>query len=257
MGESVVLTVPSRPRVVPVLDVYRGEVVHAVAGRRSEYRPISSCLVASTDPVAVACALSQHVGTREIYLADLDAILGGPRRLDLIAELSRRGFHVWLDAGLRFADEAKSLFAAGAAVVIAGLESVEAFEDLAILGVDFGERIAVSLDLRDGQPVVRDARRRGRSAEWLAFELAADYGVPRMILLDLARVGLGEGTGTMGLCRQLRGAFPGLQLVVGGGVRGPADLPTLAASGADAVLVATALHRGRFAPNPAAGGSSP
>ncbi len=234
------------PRIIPVLDVCRGQVVHAVAGRRDEYRPIVSRLVASTEPLTVADAMRQCVGTTEIYLADLDAIAGGSRQLVLIGRLAERGYRVWVDAGLHWADEAKALFDVGADVVIAGLETLEVIEEIGLMEVDFHGRVAVSFDMRDGQPVVRDKRFRRRTADQLACELVGQMGVQRLILLDLARVGTSKGPGMTGLCRRLRAVSPTLQLVIGGGVRGPEDLPPLADCGADAVLVATALHQGRF-----------
>jgi phosphoribosylformimino-5-aminoimidazole carboxamide ribotide isomerase len=48
------------------------------------------------------------------------------------------------------------------------------------------------------------------------------------------------------LCRELRGVYPQLELLTGGGVRNVGDLRQLVASGCDAVLVASALHDGRL-----------
>ncbi len=72
-------------------------------------------------------------------------------------------------------------------------------------------------------------------------------GVRRMIVLDLARVGMGEGVGTEQLCRSLACRLPELEIIAGGGVRGPGDLDSLARAGCDAALVASALHDGRLA----------
>ena len=65
-------------RVLPVLDVLKGHVVRGVAGRRQEYRPIQSRLASSSQPLAIAGGFRRHFGLTEFYLADLDAILGGP-----------------------------------------------------------------------------------------------------------------------------------------------------------------------------------
>ena len=62
-------------RIIPVIDVMGGQVVRAVGGRRSEYRPIVSKLTDSTEPVEVAKALLGATGVGEIYLADLDRSL--------------------------------------------------------------------------------------------------------------------------------------------------------------------------------------
>lgn len=234
------------PRVIPVMDVMSGQVVHAVAGRRSEYQPIRSGLVHSTDPLIVAEALRSLARTDELYVADLDALQGRPRQRSLIAELARRGFRLWLDAGLRFADEASALFDVGVSIVIAGLETLEILEDVAILATDYGDHIAVSLDVREGQPMMKDRRRTWNHAIALAAALVHELEAKRLIFLDLERVGTSAGPGTLDLCRQIQAQAETVECLVGGGVRGPEDLPLLAAHGADAVLVATALHNGRF-----------
>src|SRR5205085_9347687 len=64
----------TRPMLLPVIDLMQGEVVHGIAGRREEYRPIVSILAESTKPLAVARAFREEFGFNELYLADLDAI---------------------------------------------------------------------------------------------------------------------------------------------------------------------------------------
>jgi len=50
------------------------------------------------------------------------------------------------------------------------------------------------------------------------------------------------------LITELHAAFPGLELLAGGGVRDAGDLRALADAGAAGALVATALHRGVIGP---------
>jgi phosphoribosylformimino-5-aminoimidazole carboxamide ribotide isomerase len=71
-----------------------------------------------------------------------------------------------------------------------------------------------------------------------------ELGVRTLIVLDLARVGTGSGTGTEPLVRAIRGEFPDVELIAGGGVKTWADVDRLGEAGADAVLVASALHDG-------------
>jgi phosphoribosylformimino-5-aminoimidazole carboxamide ribotide isomerase len=62
-------------------------------------------------------------------------------------------------------------------------------------------------------------------------------------------VGVGAGSGTEALARQLRVLQPKAELIGGGGVRGIDDLRALAAAGYDRALVASALHDGNLTPN--------
>ena len=111
------------------------------------------------------------------------------------------------------------------------------------------DRVALSLDLRDGEPVVAAGAAAGiqhEPAHGLAARAGA-AGVGSVIVIDLARVG--EGTGLdLELIARVREAVPGLTLLAGGGVRGPEDLVRLAGAGCDGALVATALHEGRIGP---------
>jgi phosphoribosylformimino-5-aminoimidazole carboxamide ribotide isomerase len=231
-------------RILPVLDLMHGQVVRGVGGRRHEYRPVESRLTSSAEPLAIARAFRKHFGFDELYLADLDAIAGAPPALGAICELQDNGFRLLVDAGLRATADAVPLLTAGVGGVIAGLETVAGPEAFAGLVAGVGaQRLVFSLDLKDGRPLA--------AADWpaepWAIALAAlAAGAARFLVLDLARVGTGAGTGTEDLCRRLRRESGVTELLAGGGVRGADDLRRLRDSGVDGVLVASALHDGRL-----------
>jgi phosphoribosylformimino-5-aminoimidazole carboxamide ribotide isomerase len=242
-------------RIIPVLDVMNGEVVRGVGGRRSEYLPIVSRLTTSTDPVDVARALVETFHPRDLYLADLDALRGAPRNLNAYRGILALGARLWVDAGIADVDEARVVADAGCDVVV-GLETVPTPEMLAAIVAAIGsERVIFSLDLKDGVPL-RDSWDRSptlsgqvRTPVPTAREIAARAiacGVHRLIVLDLARVGGGAGTGTDELCRQIASDHPEIEVIAGGGVAGPKDLTRLQACGVQGVLVASALHDGRI-----------
>ncbi len=232
--------------ILPVLDLQGGLVVRGVGGRRQEYQPAISCLTSSAAPLEVAEAFRQQLGLNELYLADLDAIAGGLAALELYAALQARGFKLWVDAGLGTAAQAADLAECGVDSLIAGLETLAGPAELTALCQQYGSsRIVFSLDLKGGQPVARSASWSSTEPRGLA-EQALACGVRRLILLDLARVGLNSGTGTEELCMALNSAHAGLEVTAGGGVRGLDDLRHLQRCGAHAVLVASALHDGRL-----------
>jgi phosphoribosylformimino-5-aminoimidazole carboxamide ribotide isomerase len=226
-------------RLIPGLDVLNGVVVRGVGGRRSEYRPVASRLTPSTDPVEVARVLVAAFHPAELYLADLDAIGGAPPAVGVYRAIRELGVHLWVDAGIRDGDGAQRIAAVGGDVV-AGLETVPGPEALRAIVTAVGvERVVFSLDLRDGVPL----------RDWPdPVRTAIANGITRLIVLDLARVGGGSGTGTDDLCRRLASTYPHLEVIAGGGIAGPNDLDRLAACGVRGVLVASALHDGRIAP---------
>ncbi len=317
-------------RIIPVLDVLHGITVRGVAGNRAEYRPLVSRWCESADPIAVAEAIRRNFGFVTLYLADLDAILGKPPAQSLYARLHSLGFQLWVDAGIRTAEDAlrlveantgasssivktshrsplspacndftipKNLEGAGEgmggfcvprtpltpaplpppatvfreakvaegggrgesptavamtpasknltrtiAVLVLGLETIANASELVRIVRDLGsERVAFSIDLKNGQPMGNW----GDSPMAIADEVI-EAGVKRLIVLDLSRVGMGQGTGTEQLLTDLSRRHPEVELIAGGGVRGPQDLERLRACGAAAALVASALHDGRL-----------
>ena len=231
-------------RILPVLDVMHGQVVRGVAGRRAEYKPIVSTLTASTAPVDVARAFREHFGFDELYLADLDAIAGQPPALPLYDALKAKGFRLWVDAGLRYASHATPLLEHGVDNLIVGLETCSGPAMLVDLLAQRAN-LVFSLDLKGGQAMAAP----GAWPQSDPFAIAAGVialGIRRLLVLDLAQVGVGAGVGTELLCRRLRASYPELELAAGGGVRGPEDVDVMANAGVDWLLVASALHDGRL-----------
>jgi phosphoribosylformimino-5-aminoimidazole carboxamide ribotide isomerase len=239
-------------RVIPVLDLMHSEVVRGVGGRREEYRPILSRLTPSSRPLDVADSFESHFGSRELYVADLDAILGGEPAWSLYSALHEHGFSLWVDAGIRRREHAVHLAAAGIDNIVVGLETVAGPAELEKITQEFGERIVFSLDLQQGEPLGEcDAWRAGRvnapvDAEGIAAQ-AIRLGLRRLLVLDLACVGCDYGTGTRDLCARLCAGYPDIFLCTGGGVRHRGDLEELRNCGVQAALVSSALHDGRLA----------
>jgi phosphoribosylformimino-5-aminoimidazole carboxamide ribotide isomerase len=210
-------------RVVGVIDLKAGAAVHAVRGERERYRPLG-------DPLAIA----RGFGLDELYVADLDAITGTGGNDAIIAALAREA-RVMVDAGVSDPERAATLLDLGVDRVVVGTETLP---DAGAL-----ERLpdaVLSVDLRDGRVLSRDARLAGLPA---LDALALLRPRREVIVLDLARVGSGAGP-DVDLIAELHAGFPELVLLAGGGVRGAGDLRALGAAGAAGALVATALHRG-------------
>jgi phosphoribosylformimino-5-aminoimidazole carboxamide ribotide isomerase len=233
-------------RIIPVLDLQGGQVVRGIAGRRTEYRPIVSRLTASTEPLDIARAFQDQFSLVELYLADLDAIAGATPAWPIYARLQDGGFRLWVDAGVRNERQATRLAAASLDKVVLGLETIAGPDELAAIVAGLGaERVTFSLDLRQGRPL-GDTSGWGTTDAMAIATRAVGLGVRHLIVLDLAQVGMGGGTGTEALCARLTSGFPEVQVAAGGGIRGRADLERLGRCGVSAALVASALHDGRL-----------
>ncbi len=241
-------------RVIPVIDLLNGQVVRAVAGRRSEYKPIQSRIAVDPQPATVARALLERFGFETVYVADLDAIQGRPPNVSAWEQIRRVGLSLWLDAGVSDPSACLALHELLRsrlidANIIIGLESLRDPDDAGWLDVRaLTQAFTFSLDLKNGIPVHHIDQWRDRSAVEIGRSAHA-LGFLNIIVLDLADVGTGQGPGTLALCRQLKSELHPVSIVAGGGVRGLTDLEALADAGCDAALVASALHDGRLSPD--------
>jgi phosphoribosylformimino-5-aminoimidazole carboxamide ribotide isomerase len=233
-------------KLIPVIDLMAGVVVRAVRGERSRYRPIKSALCASCEPVAVARKLIDTCRSDILYVADLDALRGGTAQVGVLAQLAQAlpGTHVWLDAGFHTRDEAAALAVrlGGASFVpVFGSESLADEQAFAACfaappTTSIAAEPLLSLDRRRDQPL-------GAAACWTRDDLWPQ----RVIVMTLDRVGSGAGPDLETLA-EVR-ARAGRRTVIGaGGVRSLDDLDAAAQAGADAWLVASALHDLRISP---------
>ncbi len=233
-------------RIIPVMDLKGGHVVHAVGGRREEYLPVQSQLVASSRPEIVARAFRDQLGLHELYVADLDAIAGHEPAWDVYHTLGALELALMVDAGVRDVATARSVQASGVSGIVIGLETVGGPSLIGEVVDELGpDSIWFSLDLKNGLPLGNVASWPDASAEGIVSSVIAQ-GVTRLVVLDLAHVGERRGTGTEQLCGRLIARHPTLQIVAGGGIRDTDDLGRLAALGVSGALVATALHDGRI-----------
>jgi phosphoribosylformimino-5-aminoimidazole carboxamide ribotide isomerase len=235
-------------RIAGVVDLLAGRAVHARGGCRSTYHPVQSVggtAIGPGDAHALARAYVDRLNVSELYAADLDALSGGPTQDPIIAALAAIGVPLLLDAAVTSIDAARHALALGADRAVVALETLPNYDALADICSAAGhDRIAFSLDLRDGHPITSDALGAGDPPDVVAAR-ARDAGVSTVIVLDLARVGRGNGL-DLALVARVRETTSGLTLLAGGGVRGLDDLTHLADAGCDGALVATALLDGRL-----------
>jgi phosphoribosylformimino-5-aminoimidazole carboxamide ribotide isomerase len=235
---------------IPVLDLLAGQVVHAVRGDRARYRPIRSPLCEGAEPAVVAAALLRASGAARLYVADLDALMGGPVQVDALAGLLRAlrreqaDTRLWLDGGWTDVAAMRATLDRFGPALAEGIDPVLASEslrpgELARLhgqGADaVSARTLLSLDRRDG-------RRLDPAGCWDQPTLWP----ARVIVMTLERVGADAGPDLDTLAAVARRAPPGTRLFGAGGLRHAPDLDAAAAAGAAGWLVASALHAGRL-----------
>jgi phosphoribosylformimino-5-aminoimidazole carboxamide ribotide isomerase len=231
-------------KVIPVIDVLNGKVVHAVKGIRKEYQPLQSILTKSVQPSEVAKAF-RNLGFSDLYVADLDAIVDCSANFKALKNIAdETGLKLMVDAGVTGIERARKLLDSGVSKLIVGTETLQSKNFVADAVRLFGsEHVVVSLDLKGDKILVK-----------LGFDGCTDpicllqdfkkMGVSQVIVLDLLRVGSGEGVNVEFLKNVIEDV--GVDVYVGGGVRDIGDLVELKKLGASGALVASALHTGKI-----------
>jgi phosphoribosylformimino-5-aminoimidazole carboxamide ribotide isomerase len=231
-------------RIIPVLDLMEGLVVHAVRGQRERYQPVRSILAASADPLEVARCLQAETKCRTFYIADLNAIQAKGHNREAIGEIaSQLDVELWVDAGVADGGSANRLVEAGADVVIIGSETLSGLQQLRFICDSVPrEKFIFSLDMAKGRVLSRAEALKGIAPSQALACLTAE-GLDRLILLTLDSVGTGGGP-DLPLLQAAKRDYPQHTFIAGGGVKTPDHLQALSDTGVDGVLVATSLHRG-------------
>lgn len=178
-------------------------------------------------------------GAPMIHLVDLDgARAGRPVATDVIAEVSRAvAVPLQLAGGVDGPEQVELAFAAGATrVVVPGWAVVEDHERLAACRAIAGDWMAIGLDVRaDRLRAYPWKRYLPPTLEELIAELR-EQGVVRFVLSH------GGAQPDLALLARLTGG--GAEIVVAGGIDGPALLGPLEAAGVSAVVVGEAVFTG-------------
>ncbi len=226
-------------KLIPVLDLRGGLVVHARRGKRSAYRPVKTCLCRGSHPLDLCRGLLRLYAFTTIYIADIDSIEGTGVNDDTITELHTAFPHVefWVDAGLS-SDVARDWLQCHEGCFVLGSESQIQTEDVTefAVGEKEGEidRVILSLDF-------------GAEAFLGPRELFSETRSwpQRVIVMTLARVGAREGP-DYGRLAHIVSRAGDREVIAAGGVRDGDDLNRLRDMGVAGVLLASALFDGRI-----------
>ncbi|MGZ4959200.1 MAG: HisA/HisF-related TIM barrel protein [Methylomonas sp.] len=215
-------------KIIPVIDLKDGQVVHAVRGDRNHYRPIhlNSCLTQSSNIDAVLTGFLQLHPFDTFYIADLNAILGDGNHDKFVDTLLYKypDIDFWIDNGAQVSDI--DIRRSGNCQTVIGTESQHS------LPSGLSGNFILSLDFKHQQPA--------GDQTWFSDSVLWPRDV---IVMTLARVGSNAGPDFQKL-RELRTTYPDKNFIAAGGIRHGGDLLKLDAMGIGAALLATSLHTG-------------
>lgn len=232
------------PRIIPCLDVAGGRVVKGV--RFEELRD-------SGDPAELA-ARYEASGADEIVMLDISAgVDGRDTAVETVRAVRRRiGIPLCVGGGVRGLADAERILAAGADKVSVNSRGYRDPGLLSAIAREFGRQCcvaAVDAARRGGEPdgtpvVVLDAGRTETGTpvtDWA--RRAVDAGAGELLLTSRDRDGTRSGY-DLGLLRSVCAAAPGTPVIASGGAASPEQILEGLRAGADAALLAGALHDG-------------
>ena len=222
---------------LPAIDLYEGKAVRLLRG---SYEDMT---VYSADPAAVAENFAR-CGAQWVHVVDLEGARdGGTPNFDTVCAIRERsGLHCEIGGGVRDRATLRRYLDAGIDRVILGTAAVSDRAFLEEAASEYGERIAVGVDIRDGKVAVKGwLEDSGLDAFAFIHELER-LGIRTLISTDISRDGAMAGA-NVGLYRELSRQFE-LRIIASGGVSSLEDLRRLKELGLYGAIVGKAYYTG-------------
>lgn len=220
-------------KLIPVIDLKNGIVVHAKHGERENYQPIKSVLTTKNDIYSVLNAFLTLNAFDTFYIADLNAITKQGNNANLITEVLNNFPEITflIDAGY----QKSQTFLPNYFPVLGS----ECFTDANFLELtDFKKHFILSLDFGS------NGEKLGSQKFFTQTELWSE----NVIVMTLNRVGSSKGV-DIDLLAKFKRDYPKINFIAAGGVRNIEDLAQLKKVEIEQVLVASALHSGAISQN--------
>lgn len=225
---------------LPAVDVADGKAVRLTQGEAGSETNYG-------DPVDAAADWANQ-GADWIHLVDLDAAFGRGNNAAVIRKVIKqvRGVNVELSGGIRDDASLEAALATGAKRINLGTAALENPEWAANVIGQYGEAIAVGLDVRGTTLAARGWTRDGGDL-WTVLERLEDAGCARYVLTDVTKDGTLQGPNVELLTQVMeRTDRP---VIASGGISSLDDIQALrdlVPLGLEGAIVGKALYAGAF-----------
>lgn len=223
--------------IFPAIDIKEGKCVRLQMGR---YDKVT---VYSDDPVQTALRW-KHAGAENIHIVDLDGARSGmPANTELIIKIAQScGIAVQAGGGIRTPESIRELLEAGVSRVVIGTAAIEEPELIKQAVLEFGERIAVGIDARNGKAAA-DGWETTSCVDALELaEKVENLGVKTIIYTDISRDGMLRGPNIAAMKKMKKAT--GMKVIASGGVSCIQDIVDLKKCAVDGVIIGKALYTG-------------
>ena len=223
--------------IFPAIDLFEGKAVRLLKG---EYDQMT---VYNEDPLAVARDFAA-CGATCLHLVDLEGAKSGTTpNIDTIRRLAAEtDLFTEVGGGIRNMDTVRAYLSAGVDRVILGTAALQDEAFLTEALAEYGDRIAVGVDIRNGKVAIRGWV---ETSETDAMEFMAkleQLGVRTVICTDIARDGAMAGT-NHDLYAELMERFQ-MNVIASGGLAAIEDVRRLAAKNLHGAIIGRADYTG-------------
>lgn len=225
--------------VFPAIDLIDGKAVRLVKG---DYAKMT---VYDTQPLRTALRF-EEAGAKYLHTVDLEGARdGGTPNFSVVEDLIRHtGLSVEIGGGIRDMKTVEAYINAGAFRVILGTAAVTDPEFLKTAVDQYGDKIAVGVDIRDSKVAIKGWLQTVDLTCFDFFRSLENLGVKTVICTDISKDGL-LGGANFSLYRSLSESFS-LQLVASGGVSTEDDILKLKEMNLYGVILGKALYENRI-----------
>ena len=224
---------------LPAVDVKNGQAVRLVQGQLGSESNYGSPLEAALD--------FQSAGAEWIHLVDLDAAFGIGSNAELLADvIGKLDIKVELSGGIRDDESLRRALATGCRRVNLGTAALENPDWTAKVISEFGDRIAVGLDVRGRILAARGWTKEGGDLFETIERLDRD-GCARYVVTDVTKDGTLKGP-NLDLLRNVCKAT-NAPVIASGGISSLDDLKVLkelVSIGVEGAIMGKALYAGAF-----------
>ena len=225
--------------IFPAIDLYGGKAVRLYKG---DY---SRMTVYSDSPLEVAKDFWKK-GAEQVHIVDLmGARDGGTPNLEMVKEIIREIPFVEIGGGIRTMEAIASYIDAGASRVILGTAALENRELLAEALRQYGEKIAVGADIREGCISVKGWTETSSVTVDDFFADLEAVGVCNIICTDISKDGAMSGTNRE-LYSRLSHSYS-VRITASGGVSTLDDVCALRKMGLYGAIIGKAYYTGAIA----------
>ena len=223
--------------IYPAIDLYEGKAVRLYKG---DYQQMT---IYSDNPVDVSCEFAKK-GATHIHLVDLEgAKTGDTPNFEVVRNIRRAtGLFCEIGGGIRSMDVIRRYIEAGIDRVILGTAAVTDPEFLQEAIAQYGKRIAVGVDIRDGYVAIKGWTEKSELEAISFCEKLERLGVSSLICTDISKDGAMQGA-NHDLYQQLSSKFS-MDIIASGGVSSLEDVQGLAKMKLHGAIIGKAYYTG-------------